>query len=271
MGRELITREALERIVQRAAELQTQAQDVGDGLTRDEVLALGKDVGIPARYLQQALIEEEGRAGRAPERGIVAWLAGPIGLAATRVVPGDRAAVEAALAAWLEQDELMQVKRRYPEHTTWEPKGGAFASLQRALKTGGKTYALARAAEVAGNIVPLESGFCHVQLRADVGTLRRQRLAGIASMLGFGALAAAIAPILGALFPLMFVPLAGMGLAAVLYGRGHQRDTDRIHVALEQLLDRLERGDARPALKPSSPGAGTLGRIADELRKSLDF
>ena len=65
--------------------------------------------------------------------------------------------------------------------------------------------------------------------------------------------------------------LVGMGLAAVLYGRGHQRDTDRIHVALEQLLDRLERGDSRPALKPSSPGAGTLGRIADELRKSLDF
>ena len=110
-----------------------------------------------------------------------------------------------------------------------------------------------------------------MQLRADVGNLRRQRLAGIASLLGFGALAAAIAPVLGALFPWMFVPLVGMGFAAVLYGRGHQRDTDRIHVALEQLLDRLERGDSRPALEPSSPGAGTLGRIADELRKSLDF
>src|SRR6185436_10260646 len=174
-----------------AAELQTQAQDVGDGLTRDEVLALGKDVGIPARYLQQALIEEEGRAGRAPETGTLAWLAGPLSLGATRVVPGDRAAVEAGLAAWLEQDELMQVKRRYSDHTTWEPKAGAFASLQRALKTGGKTYALARAAEVAGTVVPLESGFCHVELRADVGNLRRQRLAGIASMLGFGALGAA--------------------------------------------------------------------------------
>jgi hypothetical protein len=271
MGRELITREALERIVQRAAELHAHAQDVGDGLTRDEVLALGKDVGIPANYLQQALIEEETRAGREPERGTLAWLAGPRAISAARVVPGERAAVEAALAAWLEQDELMQVKRRYPDRTSWEPKAGAFASLQRALKAGGKTFALARAAEVSGSVVPLESGFCHVQLRADVSNLRRQRVAGIASLLGFGALAAAVAPILGALFPWMFVPLVATGIAAVAYGRGHLRDTERVHVGLEQLLDRLERGETRPAPRLAGPGATTLGRIADELRKSLDF
>ena len=271
MARELITREALERIVQRAAELQAQEQDVGDGLTRDEVLALGKDVGIPARYLQHALIEEETRTGREPERGTLAWLAGPHALSAARVAPGDRATVEAALAAWLEQDELMQVKRRYPDHTTWEPKAGAFASLQRALKAGGKTYALARAAQVAGTVVSLESGFCHVQLQADVGNLRRQRLTGVASLLGFGALATAIAPVLGALFPWMFIPLVATTIAAVAYGRGHRRDTERVHVALEQLLDRLERGETRPAPKLAGPGATALGRIADELRKSLDF
>jgi hypothetical protein len=271
VARTLITREALERIVQRAAELQAHEQDVGEGLTRDEVLALGKDVGIPARYLQQALIEEETRTGRDPERGVLAWLVGPAGLAAARVVPGDRAAVEAALAAWLEQDELLQLKRRYPDHTTWEPKAGAFASLQRAFKPGGKTFALARAAEIAASVVPLESGFCHVQLRADVGNLRRQRLAGVASLLGFGVLATALAPVLGALLPWMFLPLAGAGLTAVAYGRGHHRDTERVHVGLEQLLDRLEHGETRPAPRLAGPGASALGRIADELRKSLDF
>ena len=57
MGKDLISREALERIIQRAAELQAGERDIGDGLTKDEVLALGKDVGIPNRYLQQALLE----------------------------------------------------------------------------------------------------------------------------------------------------------------------------------------------------------------------
>jgi len=266
MARELITREALERIVQRAAELQAHEKDVGDGLTRGEVLALGKDVGIPARYLEQALIEEETRSGLEPEPGVLAWLVGPAMLRAARVVPGDRASAESAIAAWLEQDELLQVKRRYPDQTTWEPKAGAFATLQRAFKAGGKTFALARAAEVAGSVVPLESGSCHVQVRADVSNLRRQRLAGVAALLGVGALATALAPVLGALFPWMFVPIIVMGVAGVAYGRSHRRDIERVHVGLEQLLDRLERGEKRPDARLGGPGASALGRIADELR-----
>jgi hypothetical protein len=57
-----IDRAALERIIQRAAELQTSTRDIGESLTQEEVLALGKEVGIPDRYLQQALLEERTRA-----------------------------------------------------------------------------------------------------------------------------------------------------------------------------------------------------------------
>ena len=55
MGQELISREALERIIKRAAELQASERDIGDGLTENELVALGKDVGIPSGYLRQAL------------------------------------------------------------------------------------------------------------------------------------------------------------------------------------------------------------------------
>lgn len=267
----MITREALERIVLRAAELQAHDQNVGDGLardglTREEVLALGKDVGIPARYFQQALIEEASRTDRELERGILAWLVGPAALAAARVVPGDRASIERALGTWLEQEELLQVKRRYPDHTTWEPKGGAFASLQRALGAGGKKFSLARAAEIAGSAMPLEAGFCHLQLRADIRPLRRQRLVGAMMLLGLGASITALAPILGALFPWTLLPGAVLALAALLYGRGHRRDNERIQVGLEQLLDRLERGEIQQAPRLPGPGASALGRIAAELR-----
>ena len=266
----LISRDALERIIQRAAELQAHERDIGDGLTRDELLALGKDVGIPGRYLQQALIEEETRAGTARETGLLNWLAGPGALTAARVVPGDRAAAEGALAAWLEQDALLQLKRRYPDRTTWEPKAGPFASLQRALSGGGKTFSLARAREVSGAVVPLESGFCHVQLRADIGNLRRQRLTGVGVLLGAGVLASALAPVLGALFPWMLVPVAAMTLVALAFGRGHRRDTERVHVALEQLLDRLEHGDSRPTPGLGGQAASAIGRIADEIRTFMN-
>jgi len=49
MAGELIRRDALERIIQRAAELQAGEQDIGEGLTEPELLALGQDVGIPSR------------------------------------------------------------------------------------------------------------------------------------------------------------------------------------------------------------------------------
>ena len=63
-----IDRAALERIIQRAAELQTGERELGDDLTEDQVLKLGGDVGIPGRYLRQALLEERVRAEPAESR-----------------------------------------------------------------------------------------------------------------------------------------------------------------------------------------------------------
>ena len=70
MAGELIDRHALERIVKRAAELQAGEREIGDGLTQGEVMALGKDVGIPERYLRQAMLE----VGLEGSDDLVDWL-----------------------------------------------------------------------------------------------------------------------------------------------------------------------------------------------------
>src|SRR5207249_10297130 len=131
MAGELISREALERIIQRAAELQAGEHDIGDGLTESELLSLGQDVGIPTRHLRQALLEERTRSLEPARRGVIAWIAGPARLSAQRVVPGDARDVERSLGVWMEQYELLQMKRRYPDRISWDPKVGAFASIQR--------------------------------------------------------------------------------------------------------------------------------------------
>jgi len=82
-----IDRAALERIIQRAAELQTGEHDLGDDLTEEQVLALGKEVGIPARHLQQALIEERVRAEPAEAR-FLDRVIGKAAITADRVVMG---------------------------------------------------------------------------------------------------------------------------------------------------------------------------------------
>src|SRR2546427_52792 len=177
MPGELISREALERIIQRAAELQAAEHDIGEGLTKAELLALGQDVGIPERYLHQALLEEQTRAVVEQGRGALAWLAGPTPLSAARGAPGGRAAPPAALGA----------------------------------------------------TVPI----------------------------------ALISPIL-------FVKGAALGIAAILVARRHRPQNERIQVGLEQVLDRLERGEIRPEHALPGQKASAFVRIADEIRMLMN-
>lgn len=270
MAGELIPRDALDRIIRRAAELQTHERDIGEGLTKDELLALGKDVGIPAHYLQQALLEEQTRSPMAPATGLWAWLVGPATLSADRVVPGDRLTVERALAHWMGEGETLQVKRRFPDHTTWEPKRGAIASIQRALSGRGRTFALARCDEVAGQVTQLEPGFCHVRLTADVRTQRAGRIGGAATVAGTGAAGTAVAIVLGIALPLAIVPAVALSLAAMPVARLHGRQNERVLVALDQVLDRLEHGEIRPDQLLTGPRPSAFVRIADEIKRTLE-
>jgi len=267
---ELISREALDRIIQRAAELQTGERDIGEGLSENELLALGKDVGIPVRYLKQALLEERTRA-ITPARS--AWsLAGPAEVAAQRVVPGDRGGIERALSLWMEDQELLRVKRRYPDRTTWEPQVGFMAAMQRGFSGGGRKFALTGAAEIVGQVTPLETGFCHVRLSADVRNIRRGRVGGALGLVGAGVVGTVVASTIGILAPFAVAPAAAFGVAAaaVLFAGRHQQ-LERIEIGLEQVLDRLERGEIRPEHSLPGPRASAFVRIAEEIRKQFQF
>lgn len=274
MGKELISQEALERIIKRAAELQAVEHDAGDGLTNSEVLALGKDVGIPDRYLRQAMLEEETRTAPEVATGTWSWLTGPRSIVAHRVVPGDRAAVERALSRWMIEEELLQPKRQYADRTSWEAKAGAFASIQRAL-AGQRRYSLARAGEISGQVVQLEPGFCLVRLEADIRQQRAKRITGatVMTIIGWGLTGAValVAPPLAVAQAIMLVPAVGMTVGGAMVARTYRGANERTQVALEQILDRLERGEIRAASgQPALPGAQTFVRIAEEVRKAFE-
>jgi hypothetical protein len=271
MGKDLISRDALERIIKRAAELQAGERDIGEGLTTNEVLALGKDVGIPDRYLRQAMLDEQTRITPEVSTGTWAWLTGPRSIVAHRVVPGDRDTVEQALARWMTEEELLQPKRRYADHTSWEPKAGAFASIQRAL-AGKRRYSLASAGEISAQVVQLEPGFCLVRLEADIRKQRASRITGatVMTVIGWGLTGATalIAPPLALAQALMLVPGVGLTIGGVMVARTYGGANERMQIALEQVLDRLERGEIRAS--QSLPGPNPFFRIADEVRKAFE-
>ena len=89
-----IDRAALERIIRRAAELQTTEREIGETVTSDELISLGREVGIPVRYLQQAMLEERTRLAQSRADGLFGRVAGPAEVAAQRVVQIEPEAVE---------------------------------------------------------------------------------------------------------------------------------------------------------------------------------
>jgi hypothetical protein len=268
-----IDRDALDRIIRRAAELQAGEIDTGEAITEQDLLKLGADVGIDGRFLRQAMYEEH--AGAVPaERGLLARWIGPGRVAAGRVVPGDKASVEQALEHWMTESEALTVKRRLPDRTLWERQKGFFAEMKRGLGVGGKSYQLAKAHEVAVAVTQLEAGFCHVELSADISDARGRAAAsggmaaGTLGALGFMMIAILAGPP-ALVVTVALVPLGAAAAALPLATRQHRRRAGRTQLALEQVLDRLERGEIKPQHRSEPRGMFAFGRVAFEIRRAI--
>jgi hypothetical protein len=267
-----IDRAALERIIQRAAELQTSARDIGESLSQDEVLALGKEVGIPDRYLQQALLEERTRVVAPVPSGPWGRLAGPAEVTTQRVVPGSPERVERELLDWLEQNEVFCIQRQQPGRITWEPMGGMAAAMRRsaaAFGSGKRSFMLSRADTVSATLLPLEPGRTHVTLQATAARARAEYVGGGAAFAGAGVVGAGLMVVLGALLPMALLPVpVALGIGFVT-ARRYGPALQRIQLGLERMLDHLEHSGARAERQLPTRAGGLLGLLADEVRKTL--
>jgi hypothetical protein len=265
-----IDRAALERIIQRAAELQTADREIGEGLTTEQVLELGREVGIPGRYLQQALLEERTRIVQAGPEGLLSRAVGPAVISAQRVVQGEVENIEPTLVDWMEKQELFSVQRHQPGRITWEPTGGFQAAYRRAVGASGaskRPIMLAKADTVSATVLALEPGYCNVTLTATAKKRRNETLAGSAALAGAGAAGTGILAAAGALLPVVLIPLP-VGLAIGYFVvRQYGPVVERIQQGLERVLDQLEHGRHSPGGRPLPPRLIDL--LANEVRKAL--
>jgi hypothetical protein len=267
-----IDRAALERIIQRAAELQTSDRDLAEELTPDQVLALGREVGIPERYLQRALLEERTRLVAPPAVGSWARIAGPAEVIAQRTVPGSVATAEAALVEWLEEKELFCVQRRQPGRITWEPLGGMAAAFRRstaAFSRGSSAMLLGRADTLSATTIALEPGWVHVALAATARKARAEYVGGGAALAGAGVLGAGLMVVLGALMPVALLPVpvaVGVGYGVA---RQYRPALARLQLGLERALDNLEQDGTQPTRQLAGRTPGLLGMLAEEIKRSL--
>jgi hypothetical protein len=267
-----IDRAALERILQRATELQAAEHDVGENISPDELITLGRDVGIPARYLQQAMLEERSRVELGAPSGVLNRAVGPRTVSTQRVVQGDVERVQLGLISYMEEQELLCIQRRQPGRVSWEPIGGFQAAIRRstaAVAGGKRPYMLAKAATVHATFTALEAGYVHVTLAADLGGTRSAYLGGAAALGSIGVAGAIILLTLGA-FPVIAIAPVALG-AGLGFGtaRQYQPVAERTLLGLERALDHLEQGGVKPRheLPPKAPSL--TGLISDEIRKAI--
>ena len=238
-----IDRQALERVLARAAELQARSSDARDSMSESELLALGAEVGLSGDHLKLALAEERTRSLAPTDAGWVARVLGSATVTASRTVTGTPADVLANLDAWFNREESLTVQRRAPTRLVWEPRQDFFGSMQRAFQLGGRGYALGRAGEVAATVQPLEGGRTHVRLDANLVGLRKERVIGAGGAFGSGLVVSGILGVLHVLPPFFLVPAVAAPFVAIAVARSFRAPVARAGVMLEHYLDRLEHGD----------------------------
>jgi len=265
-----IDRPALERILQRAAELQAGERDIGQALSPDEVLALGREVGIPDRYLQQALLEERIRVDIEPP-GLWERIAGPASVVAQRSVPGGVEQTERSLLVWVEENELFCVQRQQPGRIVWEPVGGFAAAVRRssAAIRSGRPFMLSQADTVSATILPLGPGRSHVALSATTRRTRAEFVGGGAAMAATGVAGAGLLVVLGALLPVALLATSGGLIAGYATARRYPGAIERVQVGLERALDHLEHGATKPERQLPGRRPGLFGLLAEEVFKTL--
>ncbi|HUO51528.1 MAG TPA: hypothetical protein VMT93_03340 [Gemmatimonadaceae bacterium] len=245
-----LDRQALERVLARAAELQAAEGDVEDpGLTDAQLLDIAREVGLSQSSLRQALAEERSRVEAPEARGLVDRLFGAAVARASRTLAGEAGRVMGALDAFMQQEEGLRVKRQLPDRVLWERAHGLTAHLKRTFDVSGRGYHLTRTEEVSATVVPVDAQRTLVRLEASLLQRRSAGIAGGATVVALGAVAGGVLLVLP-VFPLLAILPAGAGLAAGwAASRAHRGAVLRAQLALEQVLDRVERNERpRPSL-----------------------
>ncbi|MFL5464004.1 MAG: hypothetical protein ACJ77S_14020 [Gemmatimonadaceae bacterium] len=249
----LLDRQALERVLARAAELQgaSALPESSDLISESQLLDIGNEVGLSPATINQALAEERTRVNVPEERGLVAQIAGAGYATATRTVPGTPRDVLARIDEWMLREECLQVQRRFSDRITWEPQRGLFGKLRRTVNVSGRGYYLMDAAQVSATALPVDASRVVVRLDADIHASRSRRVGAGGALAAVGAVASGILGLglVVAHLPLVIaagaavLPFAGGSFAAYKVARTHRGVLSSVQLALEQILDRLEHGE----------------------------
>ena len=254
----------MDRILDRAHQLDASAPAVDSGVEPEALIAAASEVGIDPNAVRDSLAIER-LSIAAPPAQRLDRLAGASQVVIEREVPLDVDRVLNGLAAWFATPHRLICDRRSDGVLVAHRRSDASAKVARTLSTArgeGRLAAMSVVVEAVPQVVgstPAQPRTL-VRISADRSAPRQARLVGGGSLGGIGVAAGATAAATGAIVavPFLALPLAVGGYAVARSGRSH---ADRLELELERVLSRVERGE-----QPE----GLLGRMARSARRAAN-
>ena len=252
-----VSQEQLEKVIHRAAELQFGRGETYDTLDVEEVQRIAEEVGLEGKYVRQALAEvraDELVPSRPEDRTFATRLWGEAAIVESRVVPGSPEEVLEKLRTYLNDRESLRVRDR-PGQQVWEPASDLMSQIQRGLDFSGRGYELASAKTLRVLTQPLEAGRTLVSVIADISNTRTGHALGWYGGIGVFALGSALGAGLGGgqpaliVFPSVAAGVAGLGTLGTAKTLARRRE--RVTLAVQGLLDRLERDSGFSTDRPT--------------------
>jgi len=253
-----VSRAQLEKIIHRAAELQFGRGEAYDTLDIEEVQRIAEEVGLEGRYVRQALAEvraDELVPSRPEDRSFATRLWGEAAVIESRVVPGSSEEVLEKLRTYLTDRESLRCVRDRPGQQVWEPAPDLMSQIQRGLDFSGRGYKLATTKTLTILTQPLEEGRTLVSVIADLSNTRAGFAAAWYAPLGLFGLGSALGAVLGGgaealiVFPAVTAGVTAVGTFGTVKTLARRRA--RVQLAVQGLLDRLERDSGFATDKPS--------------------
>jgi hypothetical protein len=251
--------DAVERVLRRAIELQSDDDHDPDTLNADTVTKIAEELGIDARHVEQALFEE--RIGdRVESLKLLDRLLAPPRVSGKTTVSGPRSAVEAAADTWLEKHEGLVKRRAVSDGALWERDPSALTKIRMGLKISRGSGALRSAGGVAHRVYTTPSGRHLVGLDVDTRIIGKTARGLLAAGTGFGLL--------------MFVVLSSTfgwveGIAAGLASLA--TFTTAAVVTAKTWTSRVRKGIRRALDAIASPGiAGVHESVVQRVSKAID-
>ena len=256
-----LTRLEFDDVMRRAAELAAQDPDAqNQAFSRDEVLRIGKDVGLPEEHVRRALAEVGSRRGGLEKTGSsrLKALFGSATVWASRTIDRPKADIVAELDEFLVAGRLLQPVRRGEEILQYRPAVDWASRVARTASATSRQHYIAAARLVEVRLEELSKSQTHVEFLVDPG-IQGDYQAGVFFGGGFPGVAAGIvtvaiaSPALPVVAAAAAAGVVGLGVAtgiAAMMGRAYDRRIGEVLSEIEGVLDSLESGKG---LEPPPP------------------